>query len=213
MVPYAPRKGLVSLFLGPCIQATMDREIRRDPERDVGYGITDSWDEIDTTLQAPYSTNTTIGMDRLNMLFRDRRALARIARLVETEARISREAWGRFMDASDLARVEVMSLRTTETEAAHIGPEAEKRTLDQMAEFERQPGPATGPAQPELTEEAGSQFLYTVMAIVFLTVGNDIAYVLTWTELKKKITDKYSANDRDKKLEVEQWELKVKELM
>ncbi|GKG09775.1 hypothetical protein Tco_0338521 [Tanacetum coccineum] len=47
------------------------------------------------------------------MLFRDRRALARIARLVETEARISREAWGRFMDASDLARVEVMSLRTT----------------------------------------------------------------------------------------------------
>ncbi|GJZ94951.1 hypothetical protein Tco_0667154 [Tanacetum coccineum] len=26
--------------------ATMDREIRRDPERYVGYGITDSWDEI-----------------------------------------------------------------------------------------------------------------------------------------------------------------------
>ncbi|GKC55547.1 hypothetical protein Tco_1078292, partial [Tanacetum coccineum] len=26
--------------------ATMDREIRRDLERDVGYGITDSWDEI-----------------------------------------------------------------------------------------------------------------------------------------------------------------------
>ncbi|GJR96856.1 hypothetical protein Tco_0269030 [Tanacetum coccineum] len=35
--------------------ATMDREIRRDPERDVGYGITDSWDEIVETLQmAPY---------------------------------------------------------------------------------------------------------------------------------------------------------------
>ncbi|GKB46043.1 hypothetical protein Tco_0896796 [Tanacetum coccineum] len=26
--------------------ATIDREIRHDPERDVGYGITDSWDEI-----------------------------------------------------------------------------------------------------------------------------------------------------------------------
>nr|GFC80528.1 hypothetical protein [Tanacetum cinerariifolium] len=25
--------------------ATMDREIMRDPEREVGYGITDSWDE------------------------------------------------------------------------------------------------------------------------------------------------------------------------
>ncbi|GKF19356.1 hypothetical protein Tco_0067994, partial [Tanacetum coccineum] len=31
--------------------ATMDREIRRDPERYVGYGITDSWDEIVETLQ------------------------------------------------------------------------------------------------------------------------------------------------------------------
>ncbi|GKF21110.1 hypothetical protein Tco_0069748, partial [Tanacetum coccineum] len=31
--------------------ATMDQEIRRDSERDVGYGITDSWDEIVETLQ------------------------------------------------------------------------------------------------------------------------------------------------------------------
>ncbi|GKD01433.1 hypothetical protein Tco_1171707, partial [Tanacetum coccineum] len=59
--------------------ATMDREIRRDPEREVGYGITDSWDEIVETLQgAPISTDTE-----------------------------------RSMDASDLARKEVMSLRTT----------------------------------------------------------------------------------------------------
>ncbi|GJS31340.1 hypothetical protein Tco_0491960, partial [Tanacetum coccineum] len=32
---------------------------------------------------------------------------------METEARLSREAWRRLMDASDLARGEVMSLRTT----------------------------------------------------------------------------------------------------
>ncbi|GKE95896.1 hypothetical protein Tco_1580751, partial [Tanacetum coccineum] len=33
----------------------MDRQIRRDPERYVGYGITDSWDEIVETLQgAPF---------------------------------------------------------------------------------------------------------------------------------------------------------------
>ncbi|GJX42764.1 hypothetical protein Tco_0257754 [Tanacetum coccineum] len=125
--------------------ATMDREIRRDPERDVGYGITDSWDEIVETLQgAPVSTDTELGRHmtafetrvrqdtdeiytrlddeqsgrqllagRLNMLFRDRRAHVRTARLMETKARMSREAWGRSMDASDLARAEVMSLRTT----------------------------------------------------------------------------------------------------
>ncbi|GJS08873.1 retrovirus-related pol polyprotein from transposon TNT 1-94 [Tanacetum coccineum] len=38
--------------------ATMDREIRRDPERDIGYGITDSWNEIVETLQgAPVSSD------------------------------------------------------------------------------------------------------------------------------------------------------------
>ncbi|GJR97233.1 hypothetical protein Tco_0269407 [Tanacetum coccineum] len=42
--------------------ATIDREIRRDPERDVGYGITDSWDDIVETLQgAPVSTDTELG--------------------------------------------------------------------------------------------------------------------------------------------------------
>ncbi|GJY13477.1 hypothetical protein Tco_0382786 [Tanacetum coccineum] len=125
--------------------ATMDREIRRDPERDVGYGITDSWDEIVETLQgAPVSTDTELGRHmtafetrvrqdtdeiytrlddeqsqrqllagRLNMLFRDRRAHAYTRHLMETEARLSREAWRRSMDASDLAHREVMSLRTT----------------------------------------------------------------------------------------------------
>ncbi|GKG55696.1 hypothetical protein Tco_0574590, partial [Tanacetum coccineum] len=40
----------------------MDREIRRDPERYVGYGIMDSWDEIVETLQgAPVSIDTELG--------------------------------------------------------------------------------------------------------------------------------------------------------
>ncbi|GJZ65404.1 hypothetical protein Tco_0622100 [Tanacetum coccineum] len=184
--------------------ATMDREIRRDLERDVGYGITDSWDEIVEAMQGtPVVTDvaefsqrmtefeTRVRRDtdevytrlddeqtgrqllagRLNMLFRDRRAHARTARLMETEARMSREAWGRSMDASDLARAEVMSLpdrrrQTVITEmlaADHRRQEQlakalklVKRLQTQMAELQRQQGPANGPAQPELPEEAGS---------------------------------------------------------
>ncbi|GJX15063.1 reverse transcriptase domain-containing protein, partial [Tanacetum coccineum] len=34
------------------------------------------------------------------------------------------------------------------------------------------------------------------------TVGNDIAYAMTWTELKKKITDKYCPRTKIKKLKV-----------
>ncbi|GJX65849.1 hypothetical protein Tco_0300192 [Tanacetum coccineum] len=125
--------------------ATMDREIRLDPKRKVGYGITDSWDEIVETMQGePVSTDTELGRHmttfetrvrqdtneiytrlddeqsqrqllagRLNMLFRDRRAHAYTHHLMETETRLSREAWRRSMDASDLAREEVMSLYTT----------------------------------------------------------------------------------------------------
>ncbi|GKD39052.1 putative reverse transcriptase domain-containing protein [Tanacetum coccineum] len=35
------------------------------------------------------------------------------------------------------------------------------------------------------------------------TIGNDVAYVMTWTELKKKMTDKYCPRTEIKKLEVE----------
>nr|GFC92658.1 hypothetical protein [Tanacetum cinerariifolium] len=42
--------------------AAVDREIMRDPERKVGYGITDSLDEIVETLQgAPDGTDTELG--------------------------------------------------------------------------------------------------------------------------------------------------------
>nr|GEX45336.1 hypothetical protein [Tanacetum cinerariifolium] len=116
--------------------ATMDKEIMRDPEREVGYGITDSWDEIVETLQGvTVSTDTELGgymreletrvrqdtdeiymrldeeqterqllAGRLNMLFRDRHAHAYTRHLMETEARMSREAWVRATYASDLVR-------------------------------------------------------------------------------------------------------------
>nr|GEY83520.1 hypothetical protein [Tanacetum cinerariifolium] len=96
--------------------ATVDREIMRDPEREVGYGITDSWDEIVETLQgAPVSTNTELGgyVREFKTRVRDRRAHAYTRHLMETEARMSKEAWVRATDASDLVHGEVMSLRTT----------------------------------------------------------------------------------------------------
>ncbi|GJU63308.1 reverse transcriptase domain-containing protein [Tanacetum coccineum] len=42
------------------------------------------------------------------------------------------------------------------------------------------------------------------------TVGHDVAHVMTWTNLKKKMTDKYCPRGEIKKLEVEMWNLKVK---
>ncbi|GKF57165.1 hypothetical protein Tco_0170702 [Tanacetum coccineum] len=39
--------------------ATMDREIMRDLERDVGYGITDTWEEILVDMPGAPTTNDT----------------------------------------------------------------------------------------------------------------------------------------------------------
>nr|GFC56587.1 hypothetical protein [Tanacetum cinerariifolium] len=151
--------------------ATMDREIMRDPEREVGYKITDSWDEIVETLQgAPVSTDTELGgyirefetrvrqdtkeiymrlddkqterqllAGRLNMLFRDRRGHAYTRHLMETKARLSREAWVRSTDASDLVRDHRRSTKIIELRTTLQGQ-----------------GLAGGPTQPELPEEAGS---------------------------------------------------------
>ncbi|GKD03399.1 reverse transcriptase domain-containing protein [Tanacetum coccineum] len=42
------------------------------------------------------------------------------------------------------------------------------------------------------------------------TVGHDVAYAMTWTNLKNMMTDKYCPRGEIKKLEVEMWNLKVK---
>nr|GEY87997.1 hypothetical protein [Tanacetum cinerariifolium] len=140
--------------------ATMDREIMRNPEREVGYGITDSWDEIVETLQgAPVSTDTKLGgytqrqllAGRLNMLLRDRRAHAYTRHLMETEARMSREAWMseiRELQAADRRRQTVISelLRIDHKRSTEI---TELRTALQGQ------GLAGDHTQLELPEEAG----------------------------------------------------------
>nr|GEU83831.1 hypothetical protein [Tanacetum cinerariifolium] len=82
---------------------------------------------------------------QLNMLRRDRRTHACTARMMESEARLSREAWVQSMDASDTACAEVMPLRITVL--AH---------QSDIAGLWRQQGPARGPAHPKAPEEAGS---------------------------------------------------------
>ncbi|GKC16243.1 hypothetical protein Tco_1013025 [Tanacetum coccineum] len=132
---------------------TLDDEIRRDPKRDVGYGIIDTWDEMVEDMQ---DTNEIYG--RLDDAQDDR---------------FSREAWVQSMDASDTARSEVRELRTTMlAQQAEIGAlravdhtrQAQLtkaltllRTLQmQMAVLWSQQTPAREPTRSEIPKEAGS---------------------------------------------------------
>ncbi|GKE15929.1 reverse transcriptase domain-containing protein [Tanacetum coccineum] len=44
-----------------------------------------------------------------------------------------------------------------------------------------------------------------------MTVGHDVAYAMTWADLKNKMTNKYCLRTEIKKLEAKLWNLKVKE--
>nr|GFA63887.1 hypothetical protein [Tanacetum cinerariifolium] len=146
--------------------ATVDREIMRDPEREVGYGITDSWDEIVETLQgAPTERQLLAGW--LNMLFRDRRAHAYTRQLMETEARMSREAWAQATDASDLVHelLRIDHRRSIETSESRTALQGQITALQgqvtalqaQVATLQGQQGLARDPTQPEPPEEAGGR--------------------------------------------------------
>ncbi|GJR75046.1 hypothetical protein Tco_0087411 [Tanacetum coccineum] len=97
--------------------STLDDEIRRDPEREVGYEITDTWDDMAEDMHGTQVVTNVAGLSQRKTDFvttiRDRCAHARTARLMETDARLSREAWVQSMDASDTVRSEVRALRTT----------------------------------------------------------------------------------------------------
>ncbi|GJX43702.1 reverse transcriptase domain-containing protein, partial [Tanacetum coccineum] len=45
---------------------------------------------------------------------------------------------------------------------------------------------------------------------MLVTVSHDVAYAMTWADLRKKMTDKYCPRNEMKKLEAELWNLKVK---
>nr|GEZ62019.1 hypothetical protein [Tanacetum cinerariifolium] len=135
---------------------TLDDKIRRDPEREVGYRIIDTWDEmVKDMLGTPAATDvaglsqrmtdffTTFRHDtyeiygrlddahddillmsgQLNMLHKDRHAHACTTRLIESESRLSHEAWVQSMDASDITRAEENGTkRTTRSTLATTTP-------------------------------------------------------------------------------------------
>ncbi|GKB51309.1 hypothetical protein Tco_0902062 [Tanacetum coccineum] len=167
------------------IVATLDTEIRHDLDREIGYGITDVWEDPDEIPEETPATDvaelshritdfvTTMRHDtdeiymrlddahdarsmmsgQLNLLHRGRCFHARTARLIKSEARLSRKAWGQAMDASDTTRSKVRALQTMVL-AQQI--EIEDLRTTQMAALQSQQRPARDPRHPDVPEEAGS---------------------------------------------------------
>ncbi|GKE52904.1 hypothetical protein Tco_1488060, partial [Tanacetum coccineum] len=127
--------------------ATMDREIRRDLKKLVTdvTKLSQRMTEFETRVRRDTKevymrlddeqSGRQLLASRLNMLFRDRRAHPRTARLMEIKTRMSREAWGRSMDAISRpyetdGDYKDAGGRSQVAEVAHKGTEAEKETSD-----------------------------------------------------------------------------------
>ncbi|GJX99893.1 hypothetical protein Tco_0356912 [Tanacetum coccineum] len=111
--------------------------------RELVYGITDDvgMDTIMHGLMEDARDDRSELRGRVNLLYSDRPIHHHLAVMVEREAWMAREAWGFSMELIKRRLMfYVLALRYT----------------TQMAEFQRQQGPAEGPAQPDAPEEAGS---------------------------------------------------------
>nr|GEV96409.1 hypothetical protein [Tanacetum cinerariifolium] len=118
---------------------TLDAEIRRDPDREIGYEIIDVWEDLNEIVEEiPATDDDKLLMSgQLNSQRRDRRSHARTARLMESKARASREAWVQSMDASNMTRSE-----------------------SKMVALQSQQRPARDPTHPEVPKEASIIFSY-----------------------------------------------------
>nr|GEW80919.1 putative reverse transcriptase domain-containing protein [Tanacetum cinerariifolium] len=230
--------------------STLDDEIRRDPEREVGYGITDTWDEKVEDMQGiPATTDmarlsqrmtdffTTVRkytkeiygrlddaqVDRLlmsgqlNMLCRDRLAHARTARLIESEARLFysrphvKEKASRGTDsAKDTTKTDGSIVETVGT--CYRSSISRARDADRSRNNEDNHDSGTGVRRQALpTHECTYQDFMKCKPLYFKgtegvnsnvkTAGPDVAYAMTLTNLKKKMTEKYCPKGKIKKLE------------
>ncbi|GJT85268.1 putative reverse transcriptase domain-containing protein [Tanacetum coccineum] len=171
-------------------------EIRRDLERDVGYGITDSWDEV---VEAMQGTPVVTDMTEFSQ------------RMTEFETRVRRDTDEAMIDqgvtvilAAHDANMNGVDSHNSGTGVVELTQWIEKmETMFRISNYS-----VENQIKFSTCTLLGNALTWWNSHV--RTVGNDIAYAITWTKLKKKMTDKYCPRTEIKKLKVELWELKVK---
>ncbi|GKE09844.1 reverse transcriptase domain-containing protein, partial [Tanacetum coccineum] len=167
--------------------ATLDDEIMRDPERHVGYGITNIWDEMLVGMPgAPATDEIELGGSTAVKDHRVTGSRPQETDTVDKGPKIDKDTTNKAMiDQGVTAALAARdAIRSTNGKDSHNSGTGVRRN-----------------------EQATHECTYPDF---MKTVGNDIAYSMTWIELKKKMTNKYCPRTKIKKLEVELWNLKVK---
>nr|GEV77240.1 reverse transcriptase domain-containing protein [Tanacetum cinerariifolium] len=191
--------------------ATLDDEIRRDHKIEVGYGITDTWDEMLVGMPgAPATDETELGWRMTNFITTVRQDIDEIyVRLDDAQDDIVL-----MSDASDTTRVEVASLRTTvlaqQSEITGLRAVDQTRqtqlvealtllrTLQiQVAALQRQRGPARGPVHPKAPGEADSNVIYGMVKMAPKTTTTTVTDAQLKAWIDQGVANALVARDAD----------------
>nr|GFB04405.1 reverse transcriptase domain-containing protein [Tanacetum cinerariifolium] len=156
---------------------TLKADLRRDRVREMGYGITNTWDEIVEANQRVTELATTV---------RDRRFHRHTARLLDLKDGHSRGAWSHFMNCS---KANVVQTKAGMARTAMI----QERVVKGQNELLK--------SVPTVTSSNGNALTWWNSHVK--TVIHEVAYAMTWKTLKKMMTDKYCPRGEMKKLEIE----------
>ncbi|GJS33943.1 putative reverse transcriptase domain-containing protein [Tanacetum coccineum] len=278
------RAGVFEVTLPPrkrlCIALCPRFEIRRDPKREVGYGITNTWDEMVKDIQGTPATTDVAGLSVSTADYSASTADGD-CRVVGNRPHLTGTACGDTDTDEDTADIENGTKKNHQINTSHNNHpryfcdcEQLKRLIDhgiadalaardadksQNGEDSHDSGMGVRRQAPPTRECTYLDFMkykplyfkgtegvveltqwFERMETVFRisncsvenqikfstctllgsaltwwnshvkTVGHDVAYAMTWTNLKKKMTDKYCPRGEVKKLEGEMWNLKVK---
>ncbi|GKD67835.1 putative reverse transcriptase domain-containing protein, partial [Tanacetum coccineum] len=243
------RAGVSEVTLPPqkrlCI--ALDDEIRREPKREVGYGITDTWDEMVEDTQGTPAATDVQSMDASDTARSKVRALQTTVLAQQTQIRELRAVGRRRQTHLIKALTLMRTLQTQPTKYYGITPGYH----DSGMGVRRQAPPTRKCTYPDFMKckplyfkgtegvVALTQWFERMETVFYLsncsvenqikfatctllgsaltlwnshvkTVGHDVAYAITWINLKKKMNDKYCPRGEVKKLEGEMWNLKVK---
>ncbi|GKD35207.1 hypothetical protein Tco_1250716, partial [Tanacetum coccineum] len=100
---------------------TIDTEIRRRRAEEVGYGIRDVWVDPREAIEEEQDTQDIYAVieDRQTQIYQSVGTLVddsqyhhETTRLLDQEALVSQEAWGRSIEVSYMTRSEIMALRS-----------------------------------------------------------------------------------------------------
>ncbi|GJX61506.1 hypothetical protein Tco_0294406 [Tanacetum coccineum] len=221
--------------------ATIDREIRRDLERDVGYEIINTWDEMLVDMPgAPTTDDTELGRQMTEFTTKvvitelqavDRKRQAAITELLAADHK--RQAQFIEKMAPKRATKSNTAPETTNTTSVTnaqlqamidqgVTAALAARDADRNTNGDDSHNSGTGVRRTERTAcefENQVKFATCTLHSVALTwwnthvktVGHDAAYGMPWKTLMKMMTDKYCPRNEIKKLEMKIWDLKVKE--